>query len=157
MSENYWTTSVSVGKSEAKIRDLIHQLGATKYAFMEDWEEGKISISFVYNGYPVQFALSLERLVEVRLEEHPWNTKRRKSVEEYEKDIREQAKKVGMRVLAHYLKDAFLAIEYGVVDFEDIFLSRFVTRDGKTIGDKLIPQLRDAIIDPGRLLATGRR
>lgn len=156
MSENYWTTTVSVGKSESKIRDLIHQFGATKYAFMEDWEEGKISINFVYNGYPVHFALSLERLVQTRLVEHPWNTKRRKSEEEYDKDIREQAKKVGMRVLAHHLKAAFLAIEYGLIEFEDMFLSKFVTRDGKTIGDKLLPQLRDAIMDPGRMLGTGR-
>jgi len=156
MPENYWTTSVSVGKSESEIRDLVYRFGASKYAFIEDWDEGSVIINFMYREYPVEFRLRIDHLVSTRLETQPWNTKRRCSEEEYIRRTNEQAKKTGMRILLNHIKASLIAVEYGLINFEDVFLSNFVTRSGQTLGEIVVPNLKSVISKPGLLLPSGK-
>ncbi len=62
-----------------------------------------------------------------------------------------------MRILAHHLKAALIAVEYGLVKFEDVFLAKFLCNDGQTIGEIITPRLEQAIAKPGLLLTDGRR
>jgi len=155
MSENYWGTSTPVGKSETELRNLIEKFGAEQYGMMEDWGKGTLTIMFMYKEYPIRLDLDIEHIVKVRLEEEPYNSYRRCSEEEYEKKIRGQAKKVGMRVLVHKVKADLLAIEYGIMKPEEVFLSHFVTKTGRTVGQELAPNLLKNLTDPKRMLMPG--
>jgi hypothetical protein len=157
MSENYWGTKVPVGESEAELRGLIERFGANKYGMLENWEEGTLTIMFQYKEYPIRLDLDIEKIVKVRLEEEPYNNYRRCTEDEYESKIRDQAKMVGMRVLVHKVKSDLLAIEYGIMKPEEVFLSHFVTKSGRTVGEEVIPNLLDKLTNPSRLLSAGRK
>ncbi len=156
MSENYWTTSVSLARSSEEIRRLLSSFDCDMCSITENWKGGTILVQFVYKGFPVSFTVDVGRIAEVRLASEPWNRKRRMSKDAYEKMIRERAGMVSMRVLCYHLKAALVAVEYGLVTFESVFLSHFLTKSGETIGEALLPRLHDAIANPGRLLGAGK-
>jgi hypothetical protein len=154
VSENYWSTSVSVSKSEGQLRDMVKRFGATQYCLLEDWDNNTVTVQFFYKNMPVEFRLRIEKLVETRLREEPWTSRKRKSKDKYIEEVHKKAKGVGMRILVHHIKAAFLAVEYGLVEFEEVFLPHFVTKTGKTLGEVLIPRLKDRLADPHRKLLT---
>jgi hypothetical protein len=152
MTDSYWGTKVSVGKSEAELRALIEKFGAKKYGMMENWEEGTLTIVFDYNKFPIKLDLNIETIVAVRLEDEPYNSYRRCTEEEYEQKIRSQAKMVGMRVLVHQVKAWLLAIEYGIFTPEEVFLAHYVTKSGRTVGQEIISDLQNRLMNPKQLL-----
>lgn len=156
MSENYWTTSVSTVRSSEEIRSLLSSFDCDLCSITENWRGGTILVQFVYKGFPVSFTVDINHIADVRLASEPWNRKRRCTEAAYEKAIREKARMVAMRVLCHHLKAALVAVEYGLVTFEAVFLSHFLTKSGETIGEALLPRLHDAVANPGRLLGSGK-
>jgi len=154
MSDNYWTTTVAVSKSAEQIRKLLMDHDADSFALLEQYRDNVVGVQFSFKNLPVEFRIHLDNLVAIRLEEKPWSSRMRRSEETYTRAVEEKAKQVAMRILAHHLKAAFLAIEYGLVEFEDVFLSKFLMRDGKTIGEIVVPNLEAVVKAPG-LLAKG--
>jgi len=153
MSENYWGTSVPIGRSETELRKLIEDFGASKYGMMENWEDGSLVVMFDYQGKAVRFELNVEKIEQVKLEAEPWNSRRRCSEEEYNLRIHDQAKKVGMRVLVHHVKAMLLAIEYGLFTPDEVLLPHYVTARGRTIAQELAtPDLGTKLMNPDRLL-----
>jgi len=156
MPENYWTTSVPIFRSADQIRQLLSQFGADRFAMLEDWHVGRLAVQFQYRGFPVEFGVDVRKVARTELETKPWNVKRRCSRSAYEHAIEEKAGKVAMRILAHHLKASLIAVEYGLVSFEDVFLAKFLTKSGQTVGEVLVPRLAEAIAQPGRLLSAGK-
>lgn len=155
MAENYWTTSVSIARSADAIQQLLVQFGAERFALIQDWKGGRLAVQFSYRGYPVEFGVDMHQVAQTQLLAKPWNAKRRCSKVVYERAIEEKAGKVAMRILAHHLKAALIAVEYGLVSFEDVFLAKFLCKNGQTVGEALVPKLAEAIAQPGRLLSAG--
>jgi hypothetical protein len=156
MSENYWGTKVPVARSETELRKLVQEFGAEKYAVMEDWKKGSLVVMFEYHGLPIRFELDVTKIVERRLEEAPFNNYRRKSEEAYIAEIQEKAKSVGMRILVAQVKASLIAIEYGIFTVEEVFLSHFVTKTGRTLGQEILSDLPGRLMNPERLLGSGR-
>lgn len=69
----------------------------------------------------------------------------------------EQAKRTSWAVLERWMEANMTAIEYGILRFEDVFLSHFSFQFGARevrVGDVILPQLHDGRIT--RLLSDGR-
>lgn len=146
MSENYWNTTVSVSKSKADIDKLLDKFGVERVGIWEDKTKHVIGVQFVYKEIPIEFKLFVDRLIEIRKRE---KTRSRVKWED-------KAPRMAMRVLYHHLKSALIAVEYGIMEFEDIFLSHVCTRNGQTIGEIVIPNLPKVVNEPGRLLTDGK-
>ena len=55
--------------------------------------------------------------------------------------LAKQRERQAWRGLAHYLEGTLKAATFGLIRFEDIFLSFVEMADGRTIGEAIIPRL----------------
>ena len=118
-------TQVTVDRSRAEVENLLKRFGAEGFAYA--WEGGQETIGFVYAGKRVRLSIPLPKRESYRSEE-AWAKERRRR----------------FRVLVLAVKSLLVAVEDGLVGFEEAFLSWFVTPSGQTVGDLVVPQLEAA-------------
>jgi hypothetical protein len=127
-------TSVSVERSKDQIRRFLKEAGALGVQFDEEWgDDPKYRVRFVW---PMGDS-KIQQVV--RLEVKPLAPKRGARggwmVSE------EQRERQAWRGLAHYLEGTIKAAQFGLIRFEDIFLSFMESQSGMTVGEVVIPQL----------------
>lgn len=117
-------TEVTVDRSRAEIERLLQRFGAEGFAYA--WEGGQETVGFVYAAKRVRLSIPLPKRESYRSED-AWSKERRRR----------------FRVLVLAVKSLLVAVEEGLIGFEEAFLSWFVTPDGATVAEKVIPQLEE--------------
>ena len=137
-----WDTRVPISKSQEDIRNLLARFGATKIAFEEHLQDGTQILRFEYPmkekmSVPVQFKIEVKGIFDW-LEENgrtSWNN-------EY---LWKQSKKVAWRHIFDWTKANINLVEFGLIPFENMFLSYFshVLPDGsyRSLGEFILPKL----------------
>ena len=137
-----WDTRVPVSKSQEDIRELLARFGANKVAFEEDLKKGTQILRFEYPmeneiTVPIQFKIEIKGIKEW-LEENgrgSWNNE----------FVWKQTKKVAWRHILDWVKANLNLVEFGLIPFENMFLSYFsrVLPDGtyKSLGEAIIPKI----------------
>lgn len=139
----YQDTAVSVERSKEAIRRSLRAAGSLGVQFDEEWgADAKCRVRFIW---PIEVALDdgqgtvrIEQQV-VRLEVKPLPPVR--GARGSWKVDEAQRERQAWRGLAHYLDSTIKAAEFGLIRFEDIFLSFIESSSGQTIGEVLIPRL----------------
>lgn len=136
-------TSVSVARSQEQIRTALRDAGALGVQFEEEWgNHGAPTILRVRFAWPMGAHRQVVRLEVTPLEPVP-------NVRSGWRISPEQRERQAWRGLAWYLDSTLKAATFGLIRFEDIFLSFMEGGDGQTIGEIVLPQLAE-----GRLLLT---
>lgn len=132
-------TSVSVGQSQAEIRNIIQKYKADQYMFGE--KPGMAIIGFVARGKQVRFSLPLPDpdSQEFRTTATGRARKGNSVNEAFEAEMRRV-----WRALALVIKAKFEAVSSGIVSYEQEFLPFFVLPGGATVAEIMIPQLEIA-------------
>lgn len=141
MSNAYRGTEVPVSRSQEQIRQMLIKFEARGVQFSEDFQEGRINVRFgkIYeaNVRTVSVTMIVPKY-EYDRTGHP------KRIHD-KAGQREQMARATYRALHDWLKAQFVAIEFGLLSFESVFLSHFewMLRDGqvKTTAELLIPRL----------------
>jgi len=137
-----WDTRVPISRSQEDIRDLLARFGANKVSFEEDFEKGTQVLRFEYpienkRVVPVHFKIQIKGIYEWLKENgrSSWNNE----------FLFKQAKKVAWRHIFDWVKSNINLVEFGLMPFENMFLSYFshVLPDGtyKSLGEEIIPKL----------------
>lgn len=128
-------TSVPVERSKEQIRDALKSAGARGVQFDELWEpETEFIVRFLWS-----MGEGFDAVVRVRLEVKPLSPE--KGVRGGWRVSPEQRERQAWRALAWYLKTMLEAASFGLMRFEDVFLSFVEDETGHTIGERLIPML----------------
>ena len=127
-------TSVAVVRSQEQIRKLLRDAGAQGVQFTEEWGDPPT--------FQVRFTWPLEgngRNQAVRLMCSPLP----EQVGRVRKTA-DQRERQAWRGLAHYLEGTIKAATFGLIRFEDIFLSFMELEPmGRTLGEVVIPQIAE--------------
>lgn len=131
-------TSVAVSRSQEQIRKLLRDAGAQGVQFSEEWagERPAFYVRFLWQlAAPDAEAQGVVQAVRLRVEALPeehlgvWKTA-------------EQRERQAWRGIAHYLEGTIKAATFGLIRFEDIFLSFMELEPmGQTLGEAVIPQI----------------
>ncbi len=130
MSNAYRTTKVSVSKSQEDIRKLLRDFGASGVQFGEDFKTGEINVRFAkdLSGHTRTVSVSM-RVPEVAnkktREYRRWKNGHWVSYTKTPAERRDQLERATYRAMLEWLKAEFVAIEFGLRSFEDVFLSHF--------------------------------
>lgn len=133
----YEDTSVSVLRSQEQIRKLLREAGASGVSFSEEWTEPpSFYVRFLWRMDPPDpDAQGVIQAVRLRVNPLP----------ESHKGVarsREQRERQAWRGIAHYLEGTIKAATFGLIRFEDIFLSFMELEPmGRTLGEAVIPQM----------------
>jgi hypothetical protein len=138
----YESTGVSVERSKDQIRKFLREAGALGVQFDEEWGDDPVCrVRFVW---PIRADddLPTSHRQTVRLEVTPLPPKSG-GYGKGPKITAEQRERQAWRGLAHYLEGTIKAARFGLIRFEDIFLSFMEVGGGDTrrIGDVVIPQM----------------
>ncbi len=148
----YSQTKVSVGQSIEKIRRLLQNYGASACSFPEDWERDLLRVQFIYRNLPVEVQVNLRKVIGELEGADPYTSRRRKSLDQYRAEKREQATRTAYRYLFAWLKVSLETAEYGIFEFEDVFLPHFVPPLG-TIGALVKKRLAEITNGSAEILA----
>lgn len=152
----YQTTKVPIARSQEAIRKLLMNFGVRGIQMSEDFESRQINI---------RFAKEINRNIRtvnvtMTIPEAP-QPKRRRSVSyrsgkmvygKLQNERQEQMARATYRALHDWLKAQFVAVEYGLLTFEDVFLSHFEWMiDGRmsTVGELVKPRLDSPMLTAG--------
>lgn len=133
-------TDVSVERSQSEIQRMLTRAGATK--FMSGFDEHQAAIMFWLRGKAFKFVLPLpDRKGKEFTVTGRWNTTATpdQAFKKWEKTCRSR-----WRALALAIKAKLESVAIGLTTFEQEFLAFIVTDDGRTVGERIIPQLDDA-------------
>jgi hypothetical protein len=114
--------------------------GAGGVQFAEDFIEGMVNVRFAKRAGDDWRTVS----VTMKIPDPPKHSRRGRHSTKSELDRREQMARATYRALHDWLKAQFVAIEFGLLSFEDVFLSHFEWMiDGQrtTVGRMIIPRL----------------
>ncbi len=133
----YEQTAVPVSRSQEAIRRLILQNGGTGVAFFSHPPTEGFEAYVMIDGSSYCIRLQAECKAEVR--------RRRRRANKPLPDPFEQDCKRIWKVLYNQMKSVYESSSTGVVEFRRLVLAFIVTKDGMTVGDHIIPQLKSAI------------
>lgn len=145
----YTTTSVSVEKSKEAIRQLLIHAGARGVQFSEDFEDHLINVKFAKlvegNLRTVSVSLKVPEPPQQKRQRTRGTHRRGHYIPpKSDRDRFDQMERATYRALHWWLKSQFEAVEFGLLTFEDVFLSHFEwTVNGKrtTVGALVLPHL----------------
>jgi len=149
-------TRVPISRSQEEIRDLLARFGAKKVAFEEDFDKGTQVLRFLYplgegKDVPVQFNIETKGIYDYLRDKHKQTYKS----DEY---LFKQANRVAWRHILDWVKANLNLVEFGLIPFENMFLSYFshVLPDGsyRSLGEFILPKLHSGELF-GKLLRQG--
>ncbi len=141
MSNAYRGTEVPVSRSQEQIRQMLIKFGARGVQFSEDFEDGRINVRFG-KIYQTNVRTVSVTMIVPKYTHDPTSHDKRLHDKAQQK---EQMARATYRALHDWLKAQFVAVEFGLLSFEDVFLSHFewILHDGqvKTTAELLKPHL----------------
>lgn len=156
----YQTTSVPTHKSQEGIRKILQAHNVRGVQFAEDFETRQVNVRFAKEVHGNMRTVS----VSMTIPEAPTKRKRRRATRfvrgrmVYDKtpaEKQEQMARATYRALHYWLKSQFEAVDFGLLTFEDVFLSHFewiIKGQAVTTGALIQPYLeRPALKAPPNL------
>lgn len=142
-------TNVSRTATHAEVERILTRFGASKFA--AGWEQDHGFVTFVYAGKRVTVARTVTIRVPMPDRNHSAfrltpSTKRPRSATAAEAAY-QQAVRARWRALALVIKAMLVAVDAGIVTFEDAFLGYTVLPGGATVSQHLLPYVNQAIQD----------
>ena len=139
MSRYAANTEVSSDKSRAEIEKTLIRYGAD--GFMSGWDGPRAMIGFRMNSRQVKFILPLPDKEDPKFTtfKRGWQVCERTPGEAVK--LWEQACRQRWRALALVVKAKLEAVECGISEFDDEFMSNIVMSDGQTVGTWMKPQI----------------
>lgn len=119
------------------IRKVIQAFGCSKFAPMEDFATGEVTVQFEYKGRMVQVTASAKGYAAALMREKPYSTRMKKSRAEYEKASLEQGQIAVWSILRDWIKGQITAIETGILSFDGAFLGQILLPNGETIHQRI--------------------
>ena len=136
----YERSDVPVTRSQSEIRKLIMANGGTGIAFVSQTEpriEGvEATVALDGKTYRIRLAVPIRSDVEGR------------KLEQEERRI--------WRVLFYHIKNTYETALSGVIDLGELLLPFVVTDDGRTIGQRMVERLPEAVSKGPLMLTTGK-
>jgi len=149
MTSAYKNTSVPVSRSQESIRKLLINFGVRGIQLSEDFETRKINIRFAKeingNMRTVNVSMTVPEPSKPRRARRTRFVRGRMVYDKTLSEKSEQMTRATYRALHDWLKAQFVAVEFGLLTFEDVFLSHFewILPNGKvsTIGELVKPKI----------------
>jgi hypothetical protein len=135
----YATTTVPVERSQAEIRKLLQDYGATRLAFGEEregnWRWAAVTFTTEAHGVRLRVPLTLVNEHDVRAKAVRAHIK---TVEDIRDEMYKQEERRIWRVLAWNLKARMVAVQEGLESFEQAFLPHLINpRTNLTVYEEL--------------------
>lgn len=122
------------------ISKTIQAFGCSKFAPMEDFEAGKVTIQFEYRQRMVQIEASARGYAAAWLRENPYSSRMRKTLKQHEQAAIERGQIAVWSILRDWIKGQLTAVETGILTFDAAFLGQILLPTGETVHQRTVAQ-----------------
>lgn len=148
MSKLPYSNTTAGDKAMAEIQRILQQFGCNRFGTMTDWEAGELIVQFQWRGVQVSFPASFKGYAAAWLKENPWNNRKQATREEWEAKALDIGSVAVYSILRDWIKAQVVAVETGLVSFEEVFMAHVILPNGKRLIEqakesKLMPQLEN--------------
>lgn len=143
-----YQTATSGNRAIEDIRKTLQAFGCSKFAPMEDFAAGTVTIQFEYRGRMAQVTASAKGYAAAYMRHNPPGPRSRATQAEREKKALAQGAIAVWSILRDWIKGQTTAIETGILSFDAAFLGQILLPSGETVHDRiaaqnLLPQIED--------------
>lgn len=117
------------------IRRTVQAFGCAKFAPMEDFHAGTVTVQFEYRGRMIQVTASAKGYAAAYLRQKPYLYRMKKTRAEHEQAALEQGHIAIWSMLRDWIKGQLTAVETGILSFDAAFLGQILLPDGRTVHD----------------------
>lgn len=139
MSLPYSNSSVGE-KALIELQNILKKFKCDKFGTMIDWNAGTVMVQFEWQGMRVSFPASFKGYAEAYMKDKPYSTRMHCSAKEYKEKALEIGSKAVYSILRDWVKAQVVAIETGIVTFEEVFMAHLLLENGQ----RLIEHIKDA-------------
>lgn len=139
MSRYAQGTAVPVDRSIAELKANVRRFGAEEFGYVESGTEA--TVGFVWSGYRVEMSITLPNADDAEFATSP--SGRLRTDGQIDSLVAREARR-RWRSLKEVVKILCVAVDDGVLTFEQAFLSHLVLGNGRTVGHTLLPMLQEA-------------
>lgn len=141
-------TQVPIDRSKAEIEKTLMRYGATGFAYAARNDAGNemAIIVFQVKDRRVRFNLPLPKMAEFKEDKRGYERRQEVWMRNWSQACRSR-----WRALALVIKAKLEAVESGITIFEEEFLAHLMTAGGKTVGERIIPELGAALKTPANV------
>lgn len=130
-------TTVAAERSRSEIERNLERFGADQ--FLYGWDEGRAVVQFRAQERLIRFLIDLPNKDDPKFKRTP--TGRHRAGTEAAEKAWLQEKRSIWRALSLVIKAKLVAVDEGIVTFENEFLAHVVLPSGETVGDWITPQI----------------
>lgn len=133
-------TTVSIEKSKGELERVLIKYGAKRFA--TGWDDKSAVIMFTMNDKGLKFTIPIPSKDDIP-QLNSYGRKRPENViyQDYEK-----AQRQVWRAVVLIIKAKLESVESGICFFEQEFLPYFITADGQTIAERLLPDFDNILV-----------
>lgn len=125
-------------KAMGDIQKTLSKFGCQSFGSMMDFENKELIVQFKYRDIPISVKASVKGYAARWLEENPWNSRRRASRVDWEREALRIAGIAVYSILRDWIKGQVTAVECGILSFEGAFLGQILLPSGQTVFEKVV-------------------
>jgi hypothetical protein len=131
MSSLPYSNTTSGDKALAEIQRILQRFGCNKFGVMTDWEAGTLMLQFEWRDTRVSFPANFKGYATAWLRENPWTTRKSLTKQQWETKALEIGSVAVYSILRDWIKAQVVAVETGLVSFEEIFMAHMMLPNGQ--------------------------
>lgn len=116
---------------------LLRRMGCESVGFMDDFAAHDVLLAFVHRGRNVQLRASARGWAAMYLKARPFTHRTRGTCHEYEQKALRQGLISVNSMLRDWVKGQVVAVECGMMSFEDVFMPYMLTSDGRPLIERV--------------------
>jgi hypothetical protein len=128
-----YENSTAGQKAMAEIQTILQKFGCSKFGTMLDFDAGTLVVQFEWNGQKVSFPANFKGYAARWLEENPHSSRRQSTLAQWEKKALEIGSMAVYSILRDWIKAQLVAVETGLVKFDEVFLAHLLLPNGKRV------------------------
>lgn len=119
-----------------EITKLLRRFGCSSIGFLDDYEKHEVLLVFEHRGRKMQLRASAQGWAALWLKENPHNYRHKGSEQQHRDKALGQGHLAINSILRDWVKGQVMAIECGVLSFNDVFMPFMLTHDGRTLSER---------------------
>lgn len=132
-----YENATSGAKARDEVTQLLRKFGCENVGFMDDFQDHSVLLAFKYRGRAMQLRASAKGWATFYLKQNPWNYRRVGNKQSYEAKALAQGLIAVNSILRDWVKGQIMAIETGILSFDQVFMPYMLTNDGRPLFERI--------------------
>jgi hypothetical protein len=135
MSTPYENAASGVAARD-EITKLRRRFGCKSIGFLDEYEKHEVLLVFEHRSRKMQLRASAKGWAALYLKEHPYNYRHKGGEQQHRDKALAQGHVAINSILRDWVKGQIMAVECGMLSFNDVFLPFMLTHDGRTVFER---------------------